>query len=172
MGNALADQVLEVARSIETKKPEHPGIKGKVDHFKFASRVDFSNPLIIAGYGSAFFPELVANFVEESKNGITPELNTVLLNGDIALVGGSGEFFSNHSNRLKERSLRAAHAVLRLLQRPQHVLPHDRSRERRGLRRRSPGVARRNRRRRALMNQALVNIYTMLGKFPEPKARG
>jgi hypothetical protein len=31
-------------------------------------------------------------------------LNTVLLNGEIGLVGGSGEFFSNHSNRLKERS--------------------------------------------------------------------
>ena len=55
-----------------------------MDHFRFASRVDFSNPLIIAGYGSAFFPEIVANFVEELRDGITPELNTVLLNGEIA----------------------------------------------------------------------------------------
>ena len=28
----------------------------------------------------------------------------MLLNGEIALVGGSGEFFCNHANRLKARS--------------------------------------------------------------------
>ena len=37
-------------------------------------------------------------------DGLTAELNTVLLNGEIALVGGSGEFFCNHANRLKARS--------------------------------------------------------------------
>jgi neutral ceramidase len=35
---------------------------------------------------------------------LTAELNTVLINGELALVGGSGEFFCNHANRLKARS--------------------------------------------------------------------
>ncbi len=52
----------------------------------------------------AFFPELVAHFVAEFRDGIKPELNTILLNGEIGIVAGSGEFFANHSNRLKERS--------------------------------------------------------------------
>ena len=68
-GEMLADQVLELARAIETKKPEKPSVKGKVDHIRFGSRVDFNNPLLMAGYSRAFFPELVANFVEESAMG-------------------------------------------------------------------------------------------------------
>ncbi|HEY4311707.1 MAG TPA: neutral/alkaline non-lysosomal ceramidase N-terminal domain-containing protein [Pirellulales bacterium] len=171
MGNALADQVLEVARAIETKKPEHPGIVGKVDHITFPSRVDFSNPLIIAGYGSAFFPELVANFVEESKNGITPELNTILLNGDTALVGGSGEFFSNHSNRLKERSYVPNTLFFGYCNGHNMYFPTIEAVSEGGYGADPPvspaeiGAGER------CMNQALLNIYTMLGKFPEPKPK-
>ena len=169
-GQALADQVLELARSIETKKPEQPGIRGKVDHFRFASRVDFSNPLIIAGYGSAFFPEIVANFVEESRDGITPELNTVLLNGEIALVGGSGEFFSNHSNRLKERSYAPHTLFFGYCNGHNMYFPTIEAVSEGGYGADPPvspaeiGAGER------VMNQALINIYTLLGKFPEPKA--
>ncbi len=171
MGNSLADQVLELARSIDTKKPEHPGIKGKVDHITFGSRVDFSNPLIIAGYGSAFFPEIVANFVAESKNGITPELNTILLNGEIALVGGSGEFFSNHSNRLKERSYLPHTLFFGYCNGHNMYFPTIEAVSEGGYGADPPvspaeiGAGER------CMNQALVNIYTLLGKFPEPKAK-
>ena len=84
--------------------PEKPSIRGKVDRMAFDSRVDFSNPFIQAAFKAAFFPELVPNFIDELKAGIPTELNTVLLNGEIGIVGGSGEFFANHSNRLKERS--------------------------------------------------------------------
>jgi hypothetical protein len=35
---------------------------------------------------------------------ITPHLTTILINQELALVGGSGEFFCDHSNRLKERA--------------------------------------------------------------------
>jgi neutral ceramidase len=168
-GEALADQVLEVARSIETKKPEKPSLKGKVDHFRFGSRVDFSNPLIITGYGSAFFPEIVANFVEESRDGITPELNTVLLNGNIALVGGSGEFFSNHSNRLKERSYVPNTLFFGYCNGHNMYFPTIEAVSEGGYGADPPvspaeiGAGER------MMNQALTNIYTLLGKFPEPK---
>jgi len=171
MGNALADQVLEVARAIETKKPAKPGITGKVDHIRFSSRVDFSNPLIIAGYGSAFFPELVANFVVESKDGITPEINTILLNGEIALVSGSGEFFSNHSNRLKERSYVPHTLFFGYCNGHNMYFPTIEAVSEGGYGADPPvspaeiGAGER------CMNQALINIYTMLNKFPEPKVK-
>ena len=55
-------------------------------------------------YSIAFFPELIPNFADEYADGVRPRLTVALLNGDIALVGVSGEFFSNHSIRLKERA--------------------------------------------------------------------
>jgi neutral ceramidase len=103
-GEALADRVLEVAKGITPSSPAEPSIKGRTDRFNFRPRTDFGNPLIVAAYGRAFFPELVRNFSEEFRNGVGCELNTVLLNNEIALVGGSGEFFCNHANRLRQRS--------------------------------------------------------------------
>ena len=52
----------------------------------------------------AFFPEITRNYVKLYGEGLSAELNTVLINGQLALVGGSGEFFCNHANRLKARS--------------------------------------------------------------------
>ena len=37
-------------------------------------------------------------------DGVKPRLTVAWLNGDTALIGVSGEFFSNHSIRLKERA--------------------------------------------------------------------
>ncbi len=103
-GQHMADQVLEMARAIETKVPEHPQIQGQVDRYLFGSRIDFANSWIMAAFSRAFFPELVRNFQEEFRGGVPAELNTVLLNREIALVSGSGEFFSNHAVRLRQRS--------------------------------------------------------------------
>ncbi len=102
-GEALADQVLEIAGSITTQVPSKPSLKGQTDRFVFGSRVDFGNPLIGAAFSRAFFPELVRNFVEEYRDGIVAEMNTLVLNGEIAMVSGSGEFFSKHAVRLRER---------------------------------------------------------------------
>ena len=74
------------------------------ERFEFRSRTDLSNPLTRAAYSAAFFPELVANYVDEYAGGVRPRLTVALLNGEIALVGVSGEFFCNHAIRLKERA--------------------------------------------------------------------
>lgn len=104
----LADQVCEIALSCETKVPENPSLRGQYDEFAFESRVNFRNPLVIAGFAIAFFPELAAAAAADLKdNKIRATLTTVLLNGDLALVGGSGEFFCAHALRLKERSYAA-----------------------------------------------------------------
>jgi hypothetical protein len=103
-GQALAREAVKVAESAKCEPVEHPSIKVMEERFKFSSRIDFSNPVVIGLYQKAFFPELIPNFVDEYKEGIRPRLTVALLNGDIALVGISGEFFSNHSIRLKQRA--------------------------------------------------------------------
>jgi len=55
-------------------------------------------------YSVAFFPELIANFVDEYADGVRPRLTVALLNGDIAMVGASGEFFCEHAMRLRTRA--------------------------------------------------------------------
>ena len=98
-----------------------------------------------------------------------PELNTVLLNGDTALVGGSGEFFSNHSNRLKERSYVPTTLFFGYCNGHNMYFPTIEAISEGGYGADPPvspaeiGAGER------LMNQALINIYTMLRKFPEPK---
>ncbi len=103
-GKALAGHVMEIAKGIETAVPEKPSIQGKDDLFEGTPRIDFKLPFIQNLFKQAFFPELATRSLDEFGDGkIRPQLTTVLLNGNLALIGGSGEFFCNHSNRLKER---------------------------------------------------------------------
>ncbi len=103
-GQALADRVIAMARSIKTEVPAHPSITGMVDTFHFKTRVDLKNPIVAGMFARNFFPEITHAYVRLYGDSLAAELNTVLLNGEIALVGGSGEFFCNHANRLKARS--------------------------------------------------------------------
>jgi len=103
-GATLADHVIALARSVKTESPEHPSIKGMVDTFHFKTRVNLKDPIVAAVFERSFFPEITRNYVKIYGEALTAELNTVLINGEIALVGGSGEFFCNHANRLKARS--------------------------------------------------------------------
>ena len=47
---------------------------------------------------------MVENYLDEYAEGVRPRLTVALLNGEIGLVGVSGEFFSAHALRLKERA--------------------------------------------------------------------
>lgn len=171
-GEALADRVIELAQNCSTEVPAAASIQGKVDHFAFGSRLDFRNPLIGMAFSRAFFPELVANFVEEARDGIRPELNTVVLNREIALVSGSGEFFSNHSNRLKERSYLDHTLFFGYTNGHNMYFPTIEAASEGGYGADptvSPvelGAG------EQMMNRALINIYGMLRKFdPEPVVR-
>ncbi len=103
-GKALGDEAVALASGLKTEDPGAGSIQVREDRFKFASRVDFASPSVNAGYAKAFFPELIPNFLDEYADGVRPRLTVALLNGDIALVGVSGEFFANHALRLKERA--------------------------------------------------------------------
>ena len=103
-GQALGREVVKLANSLTPTAPANPSLVVKEERFKFASRIDLSNPGIRGMYSFAFFPELIPNFADEYADGVRPRLTVALFNRDIALVGVSGEFFANHSLRLKERA--------------------------------------------------------------------
>ena len=90
--------------SAKTEVPAQPSVKGMVDTFHFQTRVDLKNPAVAAVFERSYFPEITHAYAKLYGEALTAELNTVLLNGEIALVGGSGEFFCNHANRLKARA--------------------------------------------------------------------
>jgi neutral ceramidase len=105
-GKAMAVHVIEVSKSIATKAPDRPKIQFSEETFDFKTRMTFSNPLTTIMFSAAFFPELAAASMNNDlrKNLIHPRLTTVLINRELALVGGSGEFFCQHAIRLRERS--------------------------------------------------------------------
>ena len=103
-GQALGREVMKLASSLKPVIADKPSLEVKEDRFRFDSRADLNNPLVRVAYSVAFFPELVANFIEEYADGVRPRLTVALLNGDIALVGASGEFFCQHAMRLRERA--------------------------------------------------------------------
>lgn len=103
-GQSLGREAVKLASGLTTKEVADPIWRVKEERFHFTSRTDFRNPLVISAFSAAFFPELIPNFADEYAEGIRPRLTVGLLNGEIALVGCSGEFFSSHSIRLKERA--------------------------------------------------------------------
>jgi len=103
-GQALAREAVKLAQSLSPQEVAHPSLDCREERLRFSARTDFANPMVKAAYQKAFFPELVPNYIDEYADGIRPRLTVALLNGDIALVGVSGEFFSNHAIRLKQRA--------------------------------------------------------------------
>jgi hypothetical protein len=103
-GEALGAEAVKLARSLTPKPVAKPGLQVKEDRLRFTPRVDLKNPFVRLLFEKAFFPELVRHYEDEYAEGVRPWLTVALLNSDIALVGASGEFFSNHAIRLRERA--------------------------------------------------------------------
>jgi neutral ceramidase len=103
-GQALGREVLELAKSIHCTAGKDAGLVSREHDFKFGMRVDLGNPLVRAAYSMAFFKELIDFYAREYREGVRPHLTTALLDGRIGFVGVSGEFFSSHAIRLKQRA--------------------------------------------------------------------
>lgn len=103
-GLAVAEKVKELNTRIVTSVPATPSIKAIEEEFAYTSRIDMTNPFIIGTFKNAFFPEITAMLVELKDNTVRPRMSTVVLNGELAMVSGSGEFFSAHAVRLKKDS--------------------------------------------------------------------
>jgi len=166
-GTAIAQHVLEISERVETKVPESPSIQGKYDSFVFDTRLPFDNPVLRFAFSAAFFPELAGASVtdEMQQNKIRTHLVAVLINGELALVGGSGEFFCQHANRLKERSRAAETFFFGYCNGHNMYFPTIEGAAEGGYGA-DPmvswvalGAG------EAMMNQALINLYKMMGKY-------
>jgi hypothetical protein len=103
-GKALGRAAVKLARELNPVQIASPSLRFHEERFQFASRTDFNNPIVQGIYSVAFFPELIANFVDEYSDGIRPRLTVAVLNRDVAFVGVSGEFFTQHAIRLRDRA--------------------------------------------------------------------
>lgn len=103
-GQALGREVLELTKRLRCAPLPKPTLQVAEDDFRFRSRVDFGSPVIRIMFIRAFFRELVDFYEREYREGIRPHLTTALLDGRIAFVGASGEFFCAHSLSLKRRA--------------------------------------------------------------------
>jgi hypothetical protein len=102
-GLALAEEVLRLAAAIKCESKQTT-LKVREEDFRFAARVDLKNPVIKGALARAFFPAIIAFYEREYREGVRPHLTAALLDGRIGFVGVSGEFFSAHALRLKQRA--------------------------------------------------------------------
>ncbi len=103
-GQALGREALALARTIRCESGEKTELKVREDDFAFPSRLDINNPIVAAALSRAFFPELIAFYQREYREGVRPRLTTALLDGRVGFVGVSGEFFCGHALALKRRA--------------------------------------------------------------------
>jgi hypothetical protein len=103
-GQALGREALALIKAIRCTAADKPTLQVREEDFQFKSRLDLSKPLTRKLLSSAFFPELVAFYEREYRDGVRPHLTTALLDGRIGFVGVSGEFFCGHSLSLKRRA--------------------------------------------------------------------
>jgi hypothetical protein len=102
-GQDLGREVLVLARSIRCMTIP-PVLEMREEDFTFKPRLNLSNPLVRLPLNQAYFPELIAFYEREYREGVRPHLSVALLDGRIGFVGVSGEFFCGHSLHLKRRA--------------------------------------------------------------------
>ncbi len=165
-GKAIGEEVLKIARDIETRVPETPSIQGMDEDFEFDTRLPVDNANVETLLAMAFFPEFAkAAFDEMAGDKIRPHLTTILVNKELALVGGSGEFFCNHANRLKERSRDVKTIFIGYCNGHHMYFPTIEAASEGGYGADPTvswvpvGAG------EQIMDKALINIYTMLGKY-------
>ena len=166
-GEQLGQECVKLAKTIETATPARPSLQGRVDRFDFKTRIDLNDPIVMTAYSVAFFPELIRNFAEDYKDGMHPELNTILLNREIAIVGGAGEFFSNHAVRLRDRSYVKHTLFFGYCNGYMNYFPTIEAVSEGGYGADAPVSPAQIGAGEQMMNRALINIYSMLGKISE-----
>jgi len=103
-GRKVGEEAARIAKSASTSVPPQPSLAVREEELRFSSRVDLNDTATYLKYCVAFFKDLVDTYVIEYREGIRPALTVAILNGDIGIAAVSGEFFSSHAIRLRERS--------------------------------------------------------------------
>jgi hypothetical protein len=103
-GQFLGREALDLAKSVRCSAATRPTLRVATEELRFAARLDVSNPLVKSMLGNAFFPDLIAAYEREYRNGVRPQLTVAVLDGRLGFVGVSGEFFCGHALNLRRRA--------------------------------------------------------------------
>jgi hypothetical protein len=166
-GEALAQHAVGLARDVKTETPPRPSLVIAVDRFEFSTRVNFKSAVTFALYARSFFPELVRNYVREFEAGMRPEVTTVVVNRELAIVGMPGEPFCQHAVRLRERAYLPHALVFGYCNGHLLYFPTIEAASEGGYGADPPVSPIEVGAGEAMMNRALIRIYRALGKFPE-----
>lgn len=170
-GKRLADDVLKLAKTIKTDRPKEKDaelLAGR-EEFKFPCLVDISNAQIKFALGKAFFPELIAFFEKEYKDGVRPSVTVALLDNSIGFVGISGELFCEHANTLRRRARLPYVFVMGYCNDYQQYFPTIEAAAEGGYGTAPPIAVAEVGAGEKLTDQALIKLYQMRGKLGEGK---
>lgn len=103
-GEHLAREVIALNATLNTAVPEHPDLRGVKNTFSFQMRLDLSSGPVSEGLRARYGEPLYHSYHLKYPAGMMhPKLTTLLVNGELAIAGGSGEFFSDLSVDFKRR---------------------------------------------------------------------
>src|SRR5262249_23080491 len=77
-GRLLGREALALGKGVRCDPSLGQGLQVREDDFRFAARVDLANPVVRRMLGAALFPDLVAFYEREYREGVRPHLTTAL----------------------------------------------------------------------------------------------
>jgi neutral ceramidase len=171
-GEAVGKEALALAAGIRCRPLPEESLKVREEDFTFAPRINLSNPLIRTALGKAFFPELIAFYEREYKDGVRPHLSVALLDGRIGFVGVSGEFFCGHALSLKRRARLEHLFFLGYCNDYQQYFPTIEAASEGGYGTEPPMAAAELGAGERMMDRALIHLYEMRGRLLAPPGKG
>jgi hypothetical protein len=166
-GQALGREVLALAKGIRCAASDEPQLRFREEEFKFKPRIDLSNKVVMDTLSAHWFPEIVAAYERQYREGVRPRLTLALLNGRIGFVGVSGEFFCDHAIQLRRRARLEHLFFLGYCNDYHQYFPTIEASTEGGYGTEpwvSPAAYGAGER---IMNRALIHLYQMRGKLPE-----
>ena len=105
MGRTLGELLTKTARETVTAVPAHPSIQYEARIIPVRVRWDLENPEVRAILSKAYGPRF-DNYISKmvKNNRVQCTLTTLMIDGDIALVGMPGEIFVQFQTAIKTRS--------------------------------------------------------------------
>ncbi len=166
-GIALAEQalqILQLARSVPVRQ-----VRAVRRTFQFQSRMDIGNVFSRTLLEQAFFPELIAFYEREYREGVRPETTVAYLSDQLALVGYSGEPFCSHALALKRRAGIRYLLVMGYCNDYQQYFPTIEASAVGGYGTKPPVALAELGAGERMTNSALLDLFTLRGRFPERK---
>jgi hypothetical protein len=105
MGRELGELLTKTARATVTSQPAHPSIQYEARKIPIRVRWDLESPEVRAVLSKAYGPRF-DNYISKTvkNNMLQCTLTTLLIDGDLALVGMPGEIFVQFQTAIKTRS--------------------------------------------------------------------